>query len=119
DPALIQPLADDPQQLTRDDFAQPVGDIVPAPYTAIPFIFPVGSPIFLPIFLDEPAVSQSGGWNAGLGNWGGDSGGGGSDWGGGEEGGGGGVWGGGGDWGGGGGDFGGGGGDSGGGGGDF
>ncbi len=114
DPTLIQPLADDPQQLTRDDFAQPVGEIVPAPYTALPFIYPPGSPIFLPVFIGEPVASQSGDWGAPSSNWGGDTGGGGGDWGGadagmGDTGGGGGDWGGGdaggGDFGGGGGDF--------------
>jgi uncharacterized membrane protein YgcG len=114
DPALIKPLADDPQQLTRDDFAQPVGGIVPAPYTALPFIYPPGSPIFLPVFIDEPVAGQSGDWGASSGNWGGDTGGGGGEWGGGDAGmgdtgGGGGDWGGGdaggGDFGGGGGDF--------------
>jgi uncharacterized membrane protein YgcG len=114
DPALIQPLADDPQQLTRDDFAQPVGGFVPAPYTALPFIYPPGSPIFLPVFIDQPNASQSGDWGAPSSNWGGDTGGGGGDWGGsdsgvGDSGGGGGDWGGGdaggGDFGGGGGDF--------------
>jgi len=113
DPALIQPLADDPQQLTRDDFAQPVGGIVPAPYTALPFIYPTGSPIFLPVFIDEPGAGQSGEWDALGSDWGGDAGGGGGDWGsgdtGGDAGGGGGDWGGsdagGGDFGGGGGDF--------------
>jgi uncharacterized membrane protein YgcG len=107
DPALIQPLADDPQQLTRDDFAQPVGGIVPAPYSALPFIYPTGSPIFLPVFIDD-SDSNSGS------NWGGDAGGGGGNWGSGDMGGGGGDWGGGDA---GGGDFSGG--DSGGGGGDF
>jgi uncharacterized membrane protein YgcG len=115
DPALIQPLTDDPQQLTRDDFAQPVGGIVPAPYTALPFIYPSGSPIFLPVFLDDPVAGHRGDWGTPSGSWGG------VDAGGGDVGGGGGDWGGGGgDWGGGdagGGDFGGG--DSGGGGGDF
>jgi len=109
DPALIQPLADDPQQLARDDFAQPVGGIIPAPYTALPFIYPTGSPIFLPVFIDEPVAGQSGDWDARSSNWGGDTSGGGSDWGGGDAGGGGGDWGGGdaggGDFGGGGGDF--------------
>jgi hypothetical protein len=113
DPALIQPLADDPQQLTRDDFAQPVGGIVPAPYTALPFIYPTGSAIFLPVFIDEPGAGQSGEWDAPSSAWGGDAGGGGGDWGsgdtGGDTGGGGGDWGGGdaggGDFGGGGGDF--------------
>jgi uncharacterized membrane protein YgcG len=109
DPALIQPLADDPQQLTRDDFAQPVGGIVPAPYTALPFSYPTGFPIFLPVFIDEPVAGQRGDWDTRSSNWGGDAGGGGSDWGGGDAGGGGGDWGGGdaggGDFGGGGGDF--------------
>jgi uncharacterized protein len=100
DPALIQPLADDPQQLTRGDFAQPVGGIVPAPYTALPFIYPPGSPIFLPVFIDEPVASQSGDWGAPSSNWGGDTGGGGGNWGDadagmGDTGGGGGDWGGG------------------------
>lgn len=111
DPALIQPLAEDPKQLTREDFAQPVGGIAPAPFSAIPFIYPIGFPIYTPLFFDEPEIAQGGDWDSGGGggNWGsGDSGGGGGDWGGG-----------GGDSGGGGGDFGGGGGDFGGGGGNF
>jgi uncharacterized membrane protein YgcG len=123
DPALIQPLADDPQQLTRDDLAQPIGGIVPAPYTAVPFLYPPGAPIFFPVFLDDPVGDQRGDWGAPSGdeggNWGGDSGGGSGDWGG-SDAGVGDIGGGGGDWGGGdagGGDFGGG--DMGGGGGDF
>ena len=90
DPALIQPLADDPQQLTRGDFVQPVGGITPAPYTAIPFIYPPGSPIFFPVFLDDPVGGQRGDWGASSGDWGGsdagvgDIGGGGGDWGGGD-----------------------------------
>jgi uncharacterized protein len=101
DPTLIQPLAADPQQLTRDDFAQPVGGIAPAPYSALPFIYPSGAPIFFPVFLDDPVASQRGGWGAPSSNWGGDAGGGSGDWGsgdtGGDTGGGGGDWGGGGD----------------------
>jgi uncharacterized membrane protein YgcG len=119
DPALIQPLAGDPQQLTRDDLTQPVGGIVPAPYTAIPFLYPPGSPIFFPVFLDDPVGGQRGDWGAPSGDSGEDSGGGSGDWGG-SDAGVGDIGGGGGDWGGGdagGGDFGGG--DIGGGGGDF
>jgi hypothetical protein len=103
DPALIQPLAADPDQLTREDFEQSVGGIAPAPFHTIPFAYPAYTPIIVPVFMNEPVAGQGGG------SWGGDSGGGGRSWSGGDFGGGGGNWGGGsasgGDMGGGGGNF--------------